>query len=106
MADVNKLLPFKAVHSYIAIHVDDPYDNCHAIEDKIQNEKKDSIFMSKRNIIIIQFCLGWFWKLISSFGPYIPRLVRLIRSLVWKGLENSKTNERSLCNIDHCFNVP
>ena len=72
MADVNKLLPFKAVHSYIAIHVDDPYDNCHAIEDKIQNEKKDSIFMSKRNIIIIQFCLGWFWKLNFEFRSVNP----------------------------------
>ena len=105
MADVNKLLPFKAVHSYIAIHVDDPYDNCHPIEDKIQNEKKDSIFMSKRNIIIIQFCLGGFQKLIPSPRPLIPTLVRLIHASVRQGLENSETTERSLCNLNHCFNV-
>ena len=66
MSDVNKCLPFKAVHSYIAIHVDEPHD--YPIEEKIQNEKKDSIFMSKRNILIIQFCLGWCKAFYSRFA--------------------------------------
>ena len=88
MADVKKLLPFKAVHSYIAINVDDPHDICHPIEDKIQNEKKDSIFMSKRNILIIQFCLGWFQTLKLSITIFRGPTVRNPPSDVWtmKGL--------------------
>ena len=93
MADVNKCLPFKAVHSYIAIHVDEPHE--YPIEEKIQNEKKDSIFMSKRNILIIQFCLGWFKGFHSRFGAEYGLVLRTY----------CFNHERPLCNIDHCFNV-